>query len=509
MIFNYTDFILESLIIESNVIYSDKFRKALSKIDSAVSKSLIDIENKNLDVQSNFFDININKNDTVSFIPDRKSKQLLDDEREYVRYSGAAGWLKHKDSNSEIFNKLGYTPSGEPYSPTSIDIGEVIKKIVSETSGKTYVWVKFKNSDGEELGEGVYNSEKLFQIQNPRLKELWTKGRQEIKIGRAVRALLKTAGVDFVDKDIEDFVNKYKSTIDIMNDKFRLFEIVEGEDIGYWYNKENYLKEQGTIGSSCMKSVPISYFSIYMENPDVCKLVILKSEDNEYKIVGRALLWTLTDGKKFLDRIYTINESDVQLFRDWAKENGIYSKIANNSSNSAKVYDLEGNSINLNQLEVQIRKGEYNNYPYLDTLKYLNIDKGILSTKKGSEDYTLESTGGDYINCEGCDGSGRTTCPDCDGNGDMECFRCDGSGTEDCRDCDGRGSIDCSDCDGRGEIEDSDGNSEECGGCYGEGTIECTECSSGSVDCRYCGGESRISCNSCDSEGVVDCPECG
>jgi len=512
MIGKYSEFITESLILESEVIYSNLFRQALSKLDSPISKSLLDIENKDFNIQSNYFDINKEKNDEVSFISDRKAQEILKDAQPLVRFTGSGGgWLKHSESNAELFGKLGYQPNGpEPHKPSSSELGVVVKKVVSETSGNTYVWVKFRNAEGVEIGEGVYNQEKLRDVEDPRLKEVWSKNRQPIKIGRAIRALLKVAGVDFVDKDIEDFVNKYKSTIDKINDKFRLFEVVEGDDIAHWYRYANYLNQSGTLGNSCMKSVPSSYFEIYTSNPDVCKLLILKSEDDESKITGRALLWTLTDGKKFLDRIYTNVDSDVQLFRDWAKENGIYSKFYNNSSDSPDVFDLEGQKLRLEKLEVRIRRGSYDRYPYVDTIKYFSPDKGILSNRKSYDNYTLESTGGDAIICDYCDGSGRTTCSNCDGDGDVDCYECDGNGDSRCGDCYGEGTIDCSNCDGSGNIEDSDGNEEACPDCNGDGNIRCDECSGdGRIECSYCDGRGRVECGDCDGNGDMSCPECG
>ena len=505
MLKKYNDFITESLILESDVIYSNLFRQALSKLDSPISKSLLDIENKDYNVQSNYFDVNTEKNDVVSFIPDRKAQEILRGSKEMVRFVGSGGgWLKHSESNVVIFGKLGYTPSGdEPYKPNSRDIGEIEKKVVSETSGKTWVWVKFKDADGNEKGEGVYNLEKLRNIDDPKLKEVWSKNRQEIKIGRAVRALLKIAEVDFVDKDIEDFVNKYKSAIDIINDKFRLFELISGEYISHWYKYSNYDSQNGTLGNSCMKNVPSRYFSIYMENPEVCKLVILKSEDDDTKIVGRAILWTTTDGNQFLDRIYTNNESDVQLFRDWAKENQIYSKYYNNSGDNPYVYDFNGEKVTWDKIEVRVKSGEYDGYPYLDTLKYFDHSTGKLSTNKSYGDWTLESTGGDAISCESCDGSGRTTCYNCDGDGDVECRECDGEGDVNCDECGGEGDVDCGNCDGSGTIEGS-----ECPDCDGSGRTDCDECSSGRVGCSRCDGDGRVECYECGGDGTVDCPDC-
>ena len=76
MLKKYLEFINESmeLILESDIVYSDKFRLALSKIENPLSKTLLGIENKDLDVRSNYFDILMDKNDTVSFIPDRRAQ---------------------------------------------------------------------------------------------------------------------------------------------------------------------------------------------------------------------------------------------------------------------------------------------------------------------------------------------------------------------------------------------------------------------------------------------------
>ena len=63
----YTDFMLESLILESIVYYSDKFKKILSTIDSPVSKTLLDMESKDLDIVNNYIDT-VDR-EQFSFIP--------------------------------------------------------------------------------------------------------------------------------------------------------------------------------------------------------------------------------------------------------------------------------------------------------------------------------------------------------------------------------------------------------------------------------------------------------
>ena len=461
----YLEFIKENLLLESQVVFSNKLRAVLGKVDHPLANTLLDIENKDLPVQSNYLDIASDKNDTISFIPDRRAQEILGDAKEVVRFTGGdGGWLRHSDANNDLFSKLGYTPEGEPYRPQGDEIGNVIARVTSATSGRVYVYVQFEN------GKGVYNQERLADASD-KMQKIWTRGRQEIKIGRIARALLQASKSDIVDKDIESFVNSFKATIDKFNDKFQLFEEIKGEQIGYWYNSRNYKERRGTLGNSCMSGVPQTFFDIYISNPDVCSLIILKDQDNEQKIVARALLWTLSDGKKFVDRIYTINDSDVQLFKDYAKENDWYVKFRNASIASSEAIDPNsGEKVNLPTMNINIKKGYYDKYPYLDTFKHWSPSSGILSISGGS--YTLEYTDGGYEDsgCESCDGSGRVTCYECDGEGSYTCPRCDGDGYIEKKDDEGNVIKEtCPRCDGDESVS--------CRECYGEGYRDCPECS--------------------------------
>jgi hypothetical protein len=487
MIKRYLDFINESLelLLESNVVYSNNFKKVMSKIEHPLAKAILDIENQDHPVRNNYLDVNLKANDKLGFIPDRKAQEILSDTKVYVNFVGSGGgWLKNKDTNQTIFDKLGYTYVEEetPYDAPSTEVGEVIAETISETSGRKYAWVKFPN------GQGVYNAEKL-RIVDAKEKALWTKGRQEIFVGRGIRALLTSAGIKFLDKDLEEFVNLYKATVDKMNDRFQYFESIKGQEIGHWYHYSNYKERSGSLGSSCMSNVNPDYFDIYISNPDVCELVILKSEQDDSLIVGRALLWTLSDGKKFMDRIYTIKDSDVQLFRDWAKENGWYSKQYNSSSDSGRAINPEnGEQVDLGTLTVNIKKGMYEAYPYLDTLKYFKPREGTLSNRRTgtSDEYNLESTDGDLYRCEYCGGSGNQTCSNCDGDGYFDCYRCSGSG-----------ELNCGECSGSGKVEGEEGE-EECPECEGSGNNECSSCDgSGREDCGDCDGRGEHSCYEC------------
>ena len=482
MIKRYLDFINESLelLFESNVVYSNNFRKVVGKIEHPLAKAILEIENQDHPVRNNYLDINLKSNDKLGFIPDRKAQEILGDTKVYVNFVGSGGgWLRNKEVNQSLFDKLGYTyeEGTNPYDASSNEVGEVIAEVISDTSGKKYAWVKFPN------GQGVYNAEKLRIVDNKE-KALWSKGRQEISVGRGIRALLTSGGIKFSDSDLEDFVNLYKTAVDKMNDRYQYFESIKGHDIGHWYHYSNYKERQGSLGSSCMSNVNTDYFDIYISNPDVCELVILKSEEDDSLIVGRALLWTLRDGKKFMDRIYTSKDSDVQLFKDWARENGWYTKQYNSSTDSGRANAPDGMQVDLGTLTVDIKKGMYEAYPYLDTLKYFNPGKGTLSNVRGSGDeYTLEDTSGQLWRCEYCGGSGMQTCGNCDGDGWFDCNRCSGSGERECGQCNGSGKV--------------------------EGEEECPECGgSGNNQCSYCDGDGREDCDDCNGRGEHSCYEC-
>ena len=483
MIKRYLAFIGESmesleLLLESNVAFSAAFKNLMSKIDHPLAKIILELENTDHPVRNNYLDINLKENDKLGFIPDRKAQELLADDAVYVNFIGSgAGWLRHKETNADIFTKLGYTYTEEttPYDAPASEIG-AIQAEGTGSSGKKYAWVKFPG------GEGVYNTEKL-RIVDQKQKNLYSKNRQEIFVGRGIRALLTQAKIKFLDRELEEFVNLYKANLDKLNDRFQYFKSVTGPEIGYFYNSKRYEGNIGSLGSSCMKSVGSNYFDIYMTNPEVCQLVILKSQQDPDLIVGRALLWTLRGGEKFLDRIYTNRDSDVQLFKDWARENGWWSKRHNNSTDSGTAIDPQGKEVNLGTMVVDIKKGFYDAYPYMDTFKNFNSRQGTLSNRGDDESYNLESTDGELYQCEYCNGSGTQMCSNCDGDGDFRCNNCRGVGDHDCHSCGGSGTS-------------------------GEEEVPCEDCSGGRVTCSYCDGSGREECDDCSGRGEQSCYEC-
>lgn len=503
MIYRYNYFLFEnkvaSMVNESIIVYSKKLRKLLKDIDSPISKFLIEIENKDIDVASNYFDISDNK-DTISFISDRKAQELINNHPTKVKFPEGNPLTNNVTKNGEIFKLLNYTPDGpEQYCPDVDQIGEVVAKAVSPVSGNTYLKVKFGDN------ECIFNQNYAVYIEN---EDLWKKNRQSVRTGRGIRSLLSSSGMKFSDSEIEGFVNKYKSAYDRMNDIYRNFDLVNGESIAHWYRHVNYLHgtNRGTLSNSCMATVNSNFFQIYTDNPEVCSLLILRSEENPDKIKGRALIWNLSDPKIiFMDRIYTHNDSDIQLFRDFARFKKWHYKPNNDSSDTPNAVNPNGDEERFEKLSVTLKNDSYSRYPYVDTLKYF-LD-GILSTVDDSSAKLLESTSGGYEGndgCDRCDGSGEIECYNCEGDGRVDCETCDGSGYEACNDCDGDGNETCSTCDGEGSID-----GKPCDNCDGKGEIKCDNCDGkGETTCSNCDGSRTLTCGRCDGEGSIDCPDC-
>lgn len=355
--------ILEQLLLESNVIYSGKFKKVLSKMpDNEIAQKLLEIENKDLEVVSNFFDIKIDNETILTFTPDRVAQQILNDEKEYVLYQGRrGGWLTNDvTKNGGIFARLGFEPKTEEvFHPNNTDPGEVISRITSEKTGKTWCYVKFPT------GEGVYSQDKLraHVVDKPAL--VFKRSRQEIRLGRAVRLLLTAYNVPVTDAQIEGFVNDYRASFAIINDVFSRFEIVEGEQLLYWYHRNRYeFPHQGMLGSSCQAVGRRDWLQIYIDNPQTVKLLILKSENTDAKIVGRALLWTLDDGRTLMDQIYTSKDSDNRVFREYATAKG-YVEVNYNDTFTA-----------------HLNPGEFAFYPSVDNMRQWNPATGQISNKR-------------------------------------------------------------------------------------------------------------------------------
>jgi len=351
------DLLFESLINETYVYYVKDFKDALYRLSksSQIAKDLIDLEYKDV------------KND-MTFIS-------LSDREGYI--SGST--LRNLKNNIE----KSFTVWAKDH-----NLGDERTKQVLD--------ILFDKIEKGETSQSDVNH--LFNEH-----DLKNKSRNDVKLGRLVNALLPGK---YTSKDIEEFTNKFKATLSNQGERF---EEVSGEDINFWYNADNYKEMNGTLGNSCMAKKS-GLFGIYTENPDVCKMLILVEDD---KLIGRALVWKLSSikiyGKDpaqdswFMDRQYTIKDSDVEKFRNYAKEKGWIYKSSNNHHSFSNV-TIEGEEKNAT-LSVQVKATNYRRYPYMDTFRRFDPDEGILYNDDDEDEsyqgqYILSDTGGGYTEIE-------------------------------------------------------------------------------------------------------------
>jgi DnaJ-class molecular chaperone len=136
--------------------------------------------------------------------------------------------------------------------------------------------------------------------------------------------------------------------------------------------------------------------------------------------------------------------------------------------NDSYFFEYKGELV-LGEVKVKIQEFKFDEYPFVDTLSYLN--DGYISNISSAGSEQMHDTDGTISMCFSCDGSGveSVNCEECDGVGSNECEKCDGSGKKEddsdknCKKCDGEGFIECKECNGDGDIQ---GDCTECVGMY-------------------------------------------
>jgi hypothetical protein len=343
-----SDLLLENIINESYIYYSPPLAKTLNRIDNEIAKDLISIESTDIKPDITFVDI---------------------DNEGYLSFTTARNASNNLEKNW----------------PRKSEIGTLDKWFKKALSGYDLdvIWSKYdRNRDIE----SVYN-----------------RSRNSIKLGKFIN---KVFPGKYTDKEIEEFVNIFKSK----QSPIEKFELIEGDLIKFWYKSENYSEIKGQLGNSCMKDSDSEIFEIYSKNPEVCKMLILL-EDN--KLIGRSLIWKLNTIKSygrefkediyFMDRQYTIKESDVNKFRSYAKENDWIYKTNNNH------HSLENVTYNSEEfraeMTVSIKNLSYSKFPYMDTFRRYSRENGSVSLinddngdKEG--DFILAQTDGGYTEVE-------------------------------------------------------------------------------------------------------------
>jgi hypothetical protein len=228
-------------------------------------------------------------------------------------------------------------------------------------------------------------TERIGQIDE---SDYWTSSRRfHIKPGGFISKVFK----DISPKDVETFSNLYRSEAKKPKFEFRIFK---GQDIRGNYHYSRHASDYGSLGVSCMRYDSCQkMFDVYVDNDDKISMIAMLNEDGY--IMGRALLWNF-DGNKIMDRIYTVNDEQLQFFfKKWATENGYWYKAQQNWYNSIQ-FERIGEGKKLFKFDIKLDHSDFRYYPYMDTFKFFNPDSGTFSNYRpeGRDHYTLCSSDG-------------------------------------------------------------------------------------------------------------------
>jgi len=283
---------------------------------------------------------------------------------------------------------------------TYIDLVDEDNELISLTELPKLIdfFVKNKNIKEDDITDNIIKNN------NKKNSIVYRKNRVKLKVGKLINKLFpdefKPNGMP--GKDIETFVNLFKSSIDLLKAKF---ELVRGYDITYYYNSKQYTYVNGSaLQNSCMASQRSEdYIDFYATNPNKVSLLILYDVKYPTLIKGRALVWNLDKpkGRIFMDRIYTHYDSDILLFKEYAKIKGwLYKKLQISDSDTPIIDTLEDRTISNMILTVNdMKPSESLDYPYLDTLIYYDTSYNVLSNNAKElpgdiSKYVLQDTNG-------------------------------------------------------------------------------------------------------------------
>ena len=398
----YNNFLLESLLLESQFIIEDNFREVITQIkhenfgniEGKVAEFILSVVGEELDLVYNYIN-DTTKPGLVSFIPEDKIdfSQVAIDRSRVIR----------PDRNDNLIKAYGI-----PFKGLINDLHGTVNdfKLLKVIDGdgkmindkyrvKGHYFYYLQNNKEPEKFVAVYREAKSGNMAKVVFANIPETRRSEVKLGRFVNKLIDIYSksdvlknstdsdydvpfFDFTASDIEKFVNAYTAKVLFEQNALDRFKVVSGKEIRKWYDEKNYSSTNGggQLNSSCMRhSRCQKYFDIYVDNPKVCQLLILM-DNTDKKILGRAILWKTENGDNFMDRIYTEKDNYMKLFKQWGEQNN---------------YDMKSYNYNYsNAIIVHVKPKIYAYYPYMDTLYVYAPVKGILSNQVSSYSSTLD-----------------------------------------------------------------------------------------------------------------------
>lgn len=287
----------------------------------------------------------------IKYIYTNRFKHLLES---YINYTNCS-------FIDDLISLEGESLDKEYFEGTYIDFG-INSNYISFVDGKT-ILKEFKKETNVD-----------FEIWfNSKGENFWYDKTTEIKVGRFLKKMLG----EVYDNEVQEFVLLYKAYHSSFDYKM---EIVYGEDIIKYYNKDLYHIESkySSLDESCMAYNTKSekdakkwgwtsiaeQLQFYAKNPNV-GLLILRYKDSD-KIKGRALIWTLKTGKKYIDIPYVDFDFDYNLYEKYALDNNCWywKKHSENVMSVDTTEEIKSLFCSIGNKKAKIT------LPYLDTMEY-------------------------------------------------------------------------------------------------------------------------------------------
>jgi hypothetical protein len=281
---------------------------------------------------------------------------------EFLKY--ALENSKHKEVIEKLINFHGELMPTGAYRSSLIDFCDDDHTQVSVTACS-----KLAKMYEQETAEKPMVFERWFS-RKVTLKKSYSEERTNLKIGRFIKKMLP----DLDDRTVQEVNNHYRAYFTL---KDWHMEIVYGEDIVKYYNHDfNYLKTgYGSLQGSCMAYDTRSLndarrgsyahvadqLQFYAMNPNVGLLVIKHNKKDLIK--GRALIWNLISGEKYIDNWYLDDDADSALYEIFAQNNNCLLEPVNNMevASTEDIKQLFGTS--------RGRAARFGT-PYLDSMEY-------------------------------------------------------------------------------------------------------------------------------------------
>lgn len=234
-----------------------------------------------------------------------------------------------------------------------------------------------------------------FVMIKDRNSEKVTKGRPASMLRRLLYPMVSEVVHDTV---FENIANKIKAQAELTKGTIQIWDADRIKDA---YHMDNYVPDsEVNTGSlySCMRYDWAQKFMSWYEaiGEGVVRIAVL-TRNTDNLILGRALVWTLPDGRIFMDRVYG-SDSTRQMFKDYAREQGWWKRQHDS-------YDYKSQWINpvtalpedvTIEIPIPRKKRMLRNIPYVDTFSYMDFSKGVIHNNGRSNtiDAYLEATRG-------------------------------------------------------------------------------------------------------------------